>query len=202
MGCGSGVPVYRLRAIEARVEDVPPLFAQSRIVLGVGTFVQGWWWAVIVAPISGVISRAEIVAGQMVEPRDVLLEVIDPGRVLVEATTADASTDLNGDGVPDLTTRLTPAPACKQARTIKVSELSIAGPNSEDVGCLQAQQQGTVARSAEVAQQADVLEVQRVIAQRTLARTRRLYAARAATARAGNWRRHCLIGWEEKVMLR
>lgn len=47
---------------------------------------------------------------------------------------------------------------------------------------VQAQQQGTVARSAEVAQQADVLEVQRVIAQRTLARTRRLYAARAATA--------------------
>ena len=45
----------------------------------------------LVAPISGVISRAEIVAGQIVEPRAVLLEVIDPGRVLVEATTADAA---------------------------------------------------------------------------------------------------------------
>ena len=54
-------------------------------------------------------------------------------------------TDLNGDGVPELTTRLTPAPACKQARIIKVSELSVASPNSEDVGCLQAQQQGTFA---------------------------------------------------------
>jgi Tfp pilus assembly protein PilX len=54
-------------------------------------------------------------------------------------------TDLNGDGVPDLTTRLTPAPACKQGRTIKISELTIATPNSEDVGCLQAQQQGTFA---------------------------------------------------------
>lgn len=54
-------------------------------------------------------------------------------------------TDLNGDGVPDLTTRLTPAPACKQARTIKVSELQVSSPNSEDVGCLQAQQQGTFA---------------------------------------------------------
>ena len=54
-------------------------------------------------------------------------------------------TDLNGDGVPELTTRLTPAPACKQARIIKVSELSIASPVSEDVGCLQAQQQGTFA---------------------------------------------------------
>lgn len=54
-------------------------------------------------------------------------------------------TDLNGDGVPDLTTRLTPAPACKQARTTKISELQITSPNSEDVGCLQAQQQGTFA---------------------------------------------------------
>jgi hypothetical protein len=43
----------------------------------------------LVAPISGVVSRAEIVAGQIVEPRDVLLEVIDPARVLVEATTVD-----------------------------------------------------------------------------------------------------------------
>lgn len=54
-------------------------------------------------------------------------------------------TDLNGDGVPDLTTRLTPAPACTQGRVVKVSELAISGPNSEDVGCLQAQQQGTFA---------------------------------------------------------
>jgi hypothetical protein len=54
-------------------------------------------------------------------------------------------TDLNGDGVPDLTTRLTPPPQCVQARVIKVNELSIATPNSEDVACLQAQQQGTFA---------------------------------------------------------
>ena len=45
----------------------------------------------LVAPISGVVSRAEIVAGQIVEPRDILLEVVDPARVLVEATTADAA---------------------------------------------------------------------------------------------------------------
>jgi Tfp pilus assembly protein PilX len=54
-------------------------------------------------------------------------------------------TDLNGDGVPELTTRLTPAPACMQGRTIKIGELVITTPNSEDVGCLQAQQQGTFA---------------------------------------------------------
>ncbi|MBL8343854.1 MAG: efflux RND transporter periplasmic adaptor subunit [Rubrivivax sp.] len=42
------------------------------------------------APVSGVIARAELVVGQIVEPRDVLFEVVDPARMLVEATTADA----------------------------------------------------------------------------------------------------------------
>ncbi len=43
----------------------------------------------LVAPVSGVIARADAVLGQVVEARDVLFEVIDPARVLVEATTAD-----------------------------------------------------------------------------------------------------------------
>lgn len=54
-------------------------------------------------------------------------------------------TDLNGDGLPDLTTRLTPQPTCVQARIMKQTELSITSPLSEDVACLQAQQQGTFA---------------------------------------------------------
>lgn len=45
----------------------------------------------MVAPVSGVIARADAVAGQIVEPRDVLFEVVDPARVLVEATTSDAA---------------------------------------------------------------------------------------------------------------
>ena len=43
----------------------------------------------LVAPVSGVIAKASALAGQVVEARDVLYEVVDPGRVLVEATTAD-----------------------------------------------------------------------------------------------------------------
>ena len=54
-------------------------------------------------------------------------------------------TDLNGDGVADLTTTLTPAPNCVKAKVTKISELSIPTPNSEDVACLQAQAQGTFA---------------------------------------------------------
>lgn len=44
----------------------------------------------LIAPVSGVIARADAVKGQVVEAREVLFEVIDPARVLVEATTADA----------------------------------------------------------------------------------------------------------------
>lgn len=43
----------------------------------------------LVAPVAGVIARAELVTGQVVESRDVLFEIIDPARLLVEATTAD-----------------------------------------------------------------------------------------------------------------
>ncbi|HSN22268.1 MAG TPA: PilX N-terminal domain-containing pilus assembly protein [Usitatibacter sp.] len=53
-------------------------------------------------------------------------------------------TDVNGDGVPEYTTTLTPVPACVQARAIKVSELNIpsgGSASSEDVACVQGQQQ-------------------------------------------------------------
>lgn len=43
------------------------------------------------APVSGVISRADVVAGQMVEAREVLFEVIDPSRLRVEAIAYDTA---------------------------------------------------------------------------------------------------------------
>lgn len=43
----------------------------------------------LTAPVSGVIARADLVVGQVIEPRDVLFEVVNPARMLVEATTAD-----------------------------------------------------------------------------------------------------------------
>jgi membrane fusion protein, heavy metal efflux system len=45
----------------------------------------------LVAPVAGVIARADALRGQVVEARDVLFEIVDPTRVLVEATTADPS---------------------------------------------------------------------------------------------------------------
>lgn len=45
----------------------------------------------LVAPVSGVIARTEVVVGQVVEARDVLFEVVNPARLLVEASTADVA---------------------------------------------------------------------------------------------------------------
>lgn len=45
----------------------------------------------LVAPVAGVISKSELTVGQIVEPKDILIEVVDPARVMVEATTADAT---------------------------------------------------------------------------------------------------------------
>lgn len=53
-------------------------------------------------------------------------------------------TDLNGDGVPELTTTLTPNPSCDQARKIKVAELHF-DTSQDDLACVEAQQQGTFA---------------------------------------------------------
>ena len=45
----------------------------------------------LVAPVSGVIARADAVAGQVVGAGETLFEVVDPARVLVEATTVDVA---------------------------------------------------------------------------------------------------------------
>ncbi len=65
----------------------------------------------LIAPVSGVIARADLAVGQVVEPRDVLFEVVDPARMLVEAATADAATaarvaGASLQGVPGVRLRL------------------------------------------------------------------------------------------------
>jgi membrane fusion protein, heavy metal efflux system len=45
----------------------------------------------IVSPADGVLANAQVLAGQIVESRDVLFEVVHPERLLVEATTPDVS---------------------------------------------------------------------------------------------------------------
>ena len=45
----------------------------------------------ITAPASGIVASANVLNGQIVEARDILFEIIDPKRLVVEATTTDAS---------------------------------------------------------------------------------------------------------------
>ena len=45
----------------------------------------------LVAPVSGVIAARTVVAGQVVEPREVLFEIVDPARLQVEAIAHDAA---------------------------------------------------------------------------------------------------------------
>lgn len=72
------------------------------------------------------------------------LFISNPGNaVLNPCNTANTlCTDINGDGITDYTTTLTPQPSCITARPIKASELDLTKP--EDLGCAagQAQQFG------------------------------------------------------------
>lgn len=45
----------------------------------------------IIAPADGVLASAQVLAGQIVESRDVLFEVVDPARLLIEASTSDVT---------------------------------------------------------------------------------------------------------------
>jgi biotin carboxyl carrier protein len=45
----------------------------------------------LVSPVSGVVAKADVAIGQVVESRELLFEVIDPARLMVEASTPDAS---------------------------------------------------------------------------------------------------------------
>lgn len=45
----------------------------------------------LTAPVGGVIARSDVTSGQVVEARATLFEIVDPARLLVEATTSDSS---------------------------------------------------------------------------------------------------------------
>jgi len=45
----------------------------------------------LIGPVSGVIAASRVVAGQVVEPRELLFEIIDPDRLAVEALAYDAA---------------------------------------------------------------------------------------------------------------
>lgn len=72
--------------IEAARAEVQSLSQRAAIVTPSISVVES-----LVAPISGVIAASNVVAGQVVDAREVLFEIIDPARLMIEATAFDAS---------------------------------------------------------------------------------------------------------------
>ena len=82
-GLEGTVPRKDIDAAKAELEGL--LAREKAIAASVGARER------LIAPISGVIARADVVSGQVVEGKDVLYEIVDPARALVEATTTDVA---------------------------------------------------------------------------------------------------------------
>ncbi len=76
--------------IEAAQSDVTSLQQRAAAVAGSVSATEA-----LVAPVSGVIAAANVVAGQVVEGREVLFEIVDPSRMSVEASAFDAALAAN-----------------------------------------------------------------------------------------------------------
>lgn len=62
----------------------------------------------LVAPVSGVISAGNVVAGQVVDAREILFQIVDPTRLVVEALAYDASLAATIAGATALVDNATP----------------------------------------------------------------------------------------------
>jgi membrane fusion protein, heavy metal efflux system len=94
------------KEIEAAQIDARGLAERERSIGGSLVSVE-----TLTAPVSGVVARTDLAVGQVVEPRDVLFEIVDPTRLLIEATTPDAGlvTRLGSaslQGTPEVSLRL------------------------------------------------------------------------------------------------
>lgn len=74
------------KEIEAARAELASLAGRERAVAG---SVGGN--EAITAPATGVVATANVVNGQIVEARDILFEIVDPGRMVVEAVTTDVA---------------------------------------------------------------------------------------------------------------
>lgn len=81
------VPRKEIQAAEAEVES---LGARATAIGGGLTGREA-----LVAPVSGVISSAHAVAGQVVDARELVYEIVDPGRLAIEALAFDSAVGAN-----------------------------------------------------------------------------------------------------------
>jgi biotin carboxyl carrier protein len=72
--------------IEAARAELTSLAGRERAVAGSVTGLEA-----VIASATGVIASASVLSGQIVEARDVLFDIIDPSRLMVEALTTESS---------------------------------------------------------------------------------------------------------------
>jgi len=77
--------VVPAKEIEAAQAELTATIGQERAVAGSISGAEA-----IVAPASGIIANASVLNGQIVESRDVLFEIVDPQRMVIEALSPDA----------------------------------------------------------------------------------------------------------------
>lgn len=87
--------VQRLQTLEGTVpaKDIDAAKAELVSLVGRERAVSGSIGGneAIIAPASGTLASANVLNGQIVEARDVLFEIVDPQRMLIEATTTDVA---------------------------------------------------------------------------------------------------------------
>ncbi len=76
--------------VEAARAEVQTYTQRSKTLGGSAAAVEN-----LIAPVSGVIAAANVVAGQVVDAREVLFEIVDPARLMVEASGFDATLSNN-----------------------------------------------------------------------------------------------------------
>jgi hypothetical protein len=86
--------VERLKSLESVVPEKEIEAAQAELTATIGQeravarSISGS--EAIIAPASGIIASASVLNGQIVESRDVLFEIVDPQRMVIEALSSDA----------------------------------------------------------------------------------------------------------------
>lgn len=72
--------------IEAARAELQTYTQRSKAIGGSAVSVES-----LVAPVNGVIAAAHVVAGQVVDAREILFEIVDPARLMIEANAFDAA---------------------------------------------------------------------------------------------------------------
>ncbi|WP_395735224.1 efflux RND transporter periplasmic adaptor subunit [Prosthecobacter sp.] len=81
------VPQREIESVRIEVQSLT-----ERLSSGGGSYVAR---EPLVAPVAGVIAAASVVAGQVVEPRELLFEIVDPARLQIEASGFDMALSAN-----------------------------------------------------------------------------------------------------------